>query len=98
MKFDWDERKTRKNLRDHGLSFEDVKTAFLDPGAVILEDLIDDDGEQRYQLIGFADRVSLLLVVHSYRASDDETWIRIISTRKATAYEREVYRAANSRP
>ena len=45
MEFDWDSRKARKNLRDHGLTFEDVKTAFLDPGAVVLEDLVDEDGE-----------------------------------------------------
>ncbi len=41
-------------------------------------------------LLGLSAAVRLLVVCHSYRASD--TVIRIISARKATATERETYR------
>ena len=31
MKFEWDERKNRANIRKHGVSFEEAREAFLDP-------------------------------------------------------------------
>lgn len=89
--FTWDPAKAIKNLRKHGVSFEKAVQAFADPNQYVIEDL-DESGEQRWHLIGFTYGVVLLLVVFVDRSLDDVEVIRIISARKANAYEQEIYR------
>ncbi len=97
MEFEWDARKAKSNVRDHDVTFEEAERAFLDPGGVYLEDLVDEYGEQRYHLIAAAESTLLLLIVHCYRTYDGERYTRIISARRATPGERKLYRKANPR-
>ena len=75
------------NLKKHGVSFEEAKTVFDNPLAVIFDDEAHSIDESREIIIGHSQRNRLLLVVFTERSSS----IRIISTRLATRKEREDY-------
>lgn len=84
--FEWDDEKADRNLRDHGLSFEDAVPVFLDPYRLEVEDDREDYGETRYYTIGMVNGV-VLAVVFTWR----EDRVRIISARKATRAEQRKY-------
>jgi uncharacterized protein len=91
MRFEWDADKDQANRKKHGVSFELATRVFAEPGYVLWEDRIDEDGEMRWHAIGLADAV-LVLVVHVYRSTiDGEEIIRIISARKAREHEGRGY-------
>jgi len=51
QRFEWDEAKAKRNLRKHGIDFEDAITVFRDEQALIeLERYVD--GEARWQALG----------------------------------------------
>ena len=85
--FEWDAAKAAANLRKHGISFELAVRVFADPLAISHQDRIEGD-EQRWQTLGMADGVLLLLVAHTVRDEDDGEIIRIISARAATRKEK----------
>ena len=87
--FAWDRRKARANLRKHGVSFEEAQTVFLDDTARLIDDPDHSDEEDRFVLLGYSFRARCLIVSHCYRESDSV--IRLISARRATAPEEEVY-------
>ena len=91
MRFEWDSRKAESNLRKHGISFDDATTVFEDPFAITLEDLTHSQQEDRLLTIGRIveeDDVRIVLtVVHVNRYGT----LRILSARKATARERDLY-------
>ncbi len=87
MKFEWDEDKRQRNLRRHGIDFEDVPQIF-DGHTVTTEDSRIDYGEVRYLTLGMLRNYVILLVVHTERDSDVT---RIISARKATKHEQKRY-------
>jgi hypothetical protein len=82
--FEWDLEKGRKNLKTHGVSFDEASTTFGDPLAITIGDPLHSKGEQRYVLIGQSQQNRLLVVVHTERGDR----IRIISSRLATKKER----------
>ncbi len=86
--FEWDAAKARANLRKHGVAFEDAKLVWSDPLHVVRFDRFEE-GEARWQALGVASGVVLLLVVHTYPVAEDA--VRIVSARKATAAERRSY-------
>jgi uncharacterized protein len=93
--FSWDDAKNAINQRKHGVSFNAAKLVFDDPLHVTRQDRIEN-GEQRWQTVGMAGGVVLLLVADTWRetetdASRDAEHIRIISARRATKLERKVY-------
>lgn len=90
MRFVWDEEKSRRNLANHKVSFEAAKLVFDDPRALSQIERVED-GEERWQTLGLAGGMVVLLVAHTYREEAGEEIIRIISARKATAYERKIY-------
>jgi uncharacterized DUF497 family protein len=93
MKYAWDPKKADRNLRIHGISFEMAARIFLDPNHVVTENyFFEAEGEQRYQAIGKGTGPVLLLVVFVDRSGPDGEVIHIISARKATAYEKSVYK------
>jgi uncharacterized protein len=59
MRFTWDSRKARANLRKHGISFEEATTVFLDPFADA-PDLLDSE---RTVVIGKSASSRILFVV-----------------------------------
>lgn len=90
MRFVWDKEKSRRNLAKHKVSFETAKLVFDDPRAVSRLDRVEDE-EERWQTVGLAGGIVVLLVAHTYREESGEEVVRIISARKATAHERTIY-------
>ncbi len=89
--FEWDEDKAAKNLREHGVSFEQATQAFRDPLGVEWLDDREDYGEERSILLGMAPN-GLLFVVHTDRSPDPDTpRIRLISARRANRDEEDYY-------
>ena len=87
--FEWNARKATENLRKHGVSFDEAKSAFLDENARLMADPQHSDDEDRFVLLGLSVQLRLLVVVHCYRESD--AVIRLISARKADKSERNQY-------
>jgi uncharacterized DUF497 family protein len=84
---EWDSTKARRNLKKHGVSFEEAATVFTDPLSSTIEDPLHSEDEDRFVIIGQSIRGRILVVVHADRGDK----IRIISARVATAHEREQY-------
>ena len=87
--FEWSSRKASKNIRKHGVSFEEARSAFLDENARLIVDDEHSDDEDRFVLLGLSVQLRLLVVVHCYRERDNV--IRIISARRADRIERRQY-------
>lgn len=87
MEISWDPRKAEINLKKHGVSFEEAATVIQSAMTVTIEDDSSLD-EQRFVTIGVSVKLRVLMVVHTYRAEEE---IRIISARKATRKEQEIY-------
>jgi hypothetical protein len=87
MEFEWDEQKAAANLRKHSVSFEEAKTVFDNPLAIIFDDEAHSVDEQREIIIGHSQENRLLLVSFIERFNS----IRIISARSTTRKEREDY-------
>ncbi len=86
MRFEWDERKRKTNIRKHGYDFGDAWGVFRLPMLVALDDR-QDYGEDRWIGIGMLN-TRVVVIVFTER---DEDTIRIISMIKATTYERARY-------
>ena len=82
--FEWDSKKAASNVAKHGISFAEAATVFADPMAVYLD---DGSGTERMVVIGSSLRSRVLYVVHVQRGERD----RLISARRATPAERDVY-------
>ena len=87
--FTWDEDKHNVNMHKHGIDFFEAATVFDDPNAVTFYDEKHSQDEDRFSLIGQSKNTRLLLVCHCYRNGD--SFIRIISARKATKHEHNNY-------
>ena len=87
MKFEWDESKASKNLRKHGVSFDEATTVFGDPLAITYPDPEHSFEEDRFLTFGFSSQGRLIVVSHTDR--DDK--IRPISAREMTRRERGDY-------
>ena len=94
MLFDWDDNKAKANERKHGISFSEAMTIFGDTNAVLMEDNIHSDDEDRFILLGMSRETNLLMVCHCYR--DEYDAIRLISARKANKHEEQRYRGART--
>ena len=86
--FTWDERKNRANRRKHRLSFQTAILVFDDPFHLSVQDR-EVEGVARWQTIGMAGGVQVLVVAHT--VDEEAEVIRILSARKATPRERRVY-------
>jgi hypothetical protein len=84
---EWDNAKARRNIKKHGVSFEEAATVFTDPLSSTIEDPLHSEDEDRFVIIGQSIRGRILVVVHTDRGGK----IRIISARVATTHERERY-------
>ena len=87
LTFEWDETKAQANLVNHGVTFEEAVTVFLEPFSLTIPDTVHSDAEERFVEIGLSATNRILVVAHTERGSN----IRIISARKATRAERAVY-------
>src|SRR3972149_3028555 len=87
LSFEWDSTKAKKNIKIHGVSFDETSTAFKDTLSLTIYDPLHSDEEDRLILIGNSYKNRLLVIVHTERGDK----IRIISARKATKNERKQY-------
>ena len=88
-RFAWDDAKAEENQRKHGISFEEASTVFADENARLKHDPDHSQEEDRFLLLGFSDKLRVLIVCHAYRENDEV--IRVISARKAIPNERTQY-------
>lgn len=85
MKFTWDEKKRKKTLKDRGLDFAVAEEIFEGP-TLTFEDNRFDYGEKRFVTVGLLGG-HILVIVHT----ETEEEIRIISMRRGTKHEQEIY-------
>ena len=83
--FEWDEHKRRVNLRKHKLDFADCATVFCGPVLTVIDDRYDY-GETRFQTLGLL-HSKVVAVAHT----QERGVVRVISMRKAAAYEEADY-------
>ena len=95
LRFTWDPAKARTNIKNHGVSFAEAQTVFLDDRARLVDDPEHSHDEARFLLLGLSVRLRVLVVVHAYREATGI--IRLISARRATPRERQQYVQGDSR-
>ncbi len=83
MRFPWTGTNRSRNLKDHGLDFIDAPRVFE---GFTFEDDRFSYGEQRFATLGLLAGVTVS-IVHT----ENEHEIRIISFRKATKRETQIY-------
>jgi len=89
VRFEWDSRKATANLKKHGVSFEEARTAFYDESAIQFFDPDHSQEEDRFLLLGMSFKLRVVVVCHCFRES--ESVIRLISARKADEEEEAEY-------
>ena len=94
LEFEWSPAKAASNLKKHGVSFEEARTAFEDEEALLIPDPEHSIGEERFVLLGLSGASRLMVVIHCERGSDV---IRLISARKAERTERAAYLSRRAR-
>ena len=82
---EWDDEKNEKNVRKHGIYFEDAARIFLDEYRYDDFDEIHSNFEDRIKTVGFV--MNVLAVIYTERG--DRT--RIISARRADRDEEAEY-------
>jgi uncharacterized DUF497 family protein len=82
MRFSWEERKRRLNLKDHGLDFVDAPRVFEGPTFTFEDDRFAYD-EQRFVTLGLLAGIAVS-IVHTETSSQ----IHVISFRKATRHKK----------
>lgn len=90
--FEWDTVKARSNRNKHNVDFDEAATVFVDPNAISIFDPDHSEFEERWITMGISERGRLLIVNHTYLRENEETIkIRVISSRKATKKETQIY-------
>ena len=89
---EWDPIKAKKNDQQHGVTFEQASTVFLDVSLLSQIDQEHGDEEERWVSLGLDKSGRLLVVCHTYRSvAERSANIRIVSARKATSRETRDY-------
>lgn len=89
--FECNLNKAARNLRKHGVAFEEAATLFRDDPSVTAMDPDHSEEEDRFITVGLSDQNWLLIVAHVERGE----CIRIISARELTPRERRQYERAS---
>jgi len=89
IRFSWDGRKAKQNIKKHRVPFEEASTVFFDENARLIHDPAHSVKEDRFVLLGLSSKLRLLVVCHCYRGK--ERVIRILSARKADKQEQKQY-------
>jgi len=84
MRFSWDERKRRLNLKEHGLDFVDAPSVFEGPTFTFEDDRFAYD-EQRFVTLDLLKGIAVSLV-----HTETPSRIHVISLRKATRHEEAI--------
>ena len=86
MIYNWDEAKNRRNIKDHGIAFEDAKRIFESPTVERIDDRFEY-GEVRVYAIGLVNGLEITVI---YTDCDDDER-RIISAWRSEPHERRAY-------
>jgi uncharacterized DUF497 family protein len=95
--FEWDDNKARRNLRKHGVSFDDAALVLADEDADKFHieefDRKHSADEDRYVTTASHpdDRTIVLIIAWTDRSTENARVTRVISARAATAAERRKY-------
>ena len=89
LEFQWDPKKNRKNIKKHGVSFEEAKTVFYDEYALQFFDPDHSEDKDRFLLLGISFKLRMIIVCHCFR--QEEAIVRIISAKKADKGESQDY-------
>jgi len=89
--FEWDPKKAVRNIKNHGVSFEEATTVFRDTLSTTIADPLHSEYEDRFVIIGESIKRRILVVVHTDRGEK----IRIITARVANVHERKKYEEGN---
>ena len=65
--FVWNDVKAVINVQKHGVSFDEAKTVFDDPEALLIADPDHSESEDRFVILGLSNTLRLLVVCHCYR-------------------------------
>ena len=84
-KIEWDDDKAAANIKKHDVYFDDAARVFLDDSRIEDHDDKHSDHEDRWITIGMVDKI--LCVIYTERGETT----RLISARKATKREKELY-------
>ena len=80
------------NLSKHKISFENAISVFRDKKAISISDEEHSEYEERWLTIGMDELTRSLVVIHTFISLGENNYsIRIISARKATKKEQEIY-------
>jgi len=97
LRIERDPAKSESNKTKHDIAFESAQLVFDDPFCVTFPERAVD-GEERWHAIGSIAGIVIIVVVHTYRLEESEGKsegvVRIISARRATRREREIYAEA----
>ena len=91
MDFQWDPLKACRNLRKHGVSFNEGASVFADPLSITYHDPDHSITEHRFITVGMSQHGRTIMVAHTDRGDR----IRIISARQTTRQERKYYEEVN---
>lgn len=94
LEVEWDPEKAIEVSYNHGVSFEEAATIYLDPLAATVYDSKHSDEEDRWATIGRSRQDRLLVVVHADRGSR----IRVITARKPSPDEIRDYEQGTQEP
>ena len=86
MRFTWDPEKNRRNVRRHGIAFQDAARIFEGPTVERIDDRFDY-GETRVYAIGLVNGIEIT-VIYTDRGVDER---RIIAAWRAEPHERRYY-------
>ncbi|MBN1611320.1 MAG: BrnT family toxin [Polyangiaceae bacterium] len=91
LAFTWDLDKYELNVRNHGITFEEAATTWMDSCAIEAFDEEHSDHEDRWLRIGMSLRGALLVTWSMERSTRTSVVIRIFGARRATAKEQNLY-------
>ena len=86
IKFEWDQRKNKQNIKKHKISFQEAASVFYDDKAYVARDPEHSENEERFIILGFSYKLNALIVCFCERKAG--SLIRIFSARKLTKKER----------
>jgi uncharacterized protein len=86
MRYTWNQAKNRRNIRLHGIAFEDAVRIFEGPTVEAPDDRLDY-GEDRFYAIGLMKGLEITLI-YAERENDER---RIISAWRSEPRERRRY-------
>ena len=89
LRFEWDKRKEKANIKNHGVSFDEAQAVFYDENAIQFYDPDHSENENRSILLGISFKLRVLVICHCFLESD--TIVRLISAKKADGDEENEY-------